>query len=146
MFDIADYEQLDVELDPGDCIVNYTDALMESRDADGQMLGEHGLLRIANLLGEVPAGKLIENLLHEIEVRYPENLAADDVTLLVIRANGRPLKFTLREKFEAFGRLLKTFFRSFNPRADRTPFPDANLANLAGAIIPSLARRYRAPR
>jgi hypothetical protein len=146
MFDIADYEQLDVELDPGDCLVNYTDALMESCDADGQMLGEHGLLRIANLLGEVPADKLIETLLHEIEARYPENLVADDVTLLVIRANGRPLDFTLREKVEAFRRFLKTFFRSFDPSADRAPFPDANLANLAGAIIPSLARRYRAPR
>ena len=102
--------------------------------------------RIANLLGEVPADKLIETLLHEIEARYPENLVADDVTLLVIRANGRPLDFTLREKVEAFRRFLKTFFRSFDPSADRAPFPDANLANLAGAIIPSLARRYRAPR
>ena len=146
MFQIADYEQLDVELDPGDCLVSYTDALMESCDADGEMLGEEGLLRIANLLGNVPGEKLIPALLQEIGERFPENLAADDVTLLVVRANGRSLEFSFREKLEAFGRFLKTLLRSLNPRAERAPFPDANLANLGGVIIPALARRWRAPR
>ena len=146
MFQIADYEQLDVELDPGDCLISYTDALIESCDADGEMLGEEGLLRIVNLLGDVPAEKLIPSLLQEISERFPENLAADDVTLLVVRANGRSLHFSFREKLDAFGRFLKVFFRSLNTRADRAPFPDANLANLGGAIIPALARRWRAPR
>src|SRR6202795_689525 len=89
MFQIADYEQLDVELEPGDCLVSYTDALMESCDADGQMLGENGLLHIVNLLGDVPGDKLIPSLLQEIAERFPENLSADDVTVLVVRANGR---------------------------------------------------------
>ena len=38
-----------MELAPGDCLINYTDALIESCDADGRMLGEDGLLRIVNL-------------------------------------------------------------------------------------------------
>ena len=145
MFEVADYEQLDLELAPGDCLISYTDALMESCDADGKMLGEDGLLRIVNLLGDVPAEKLIASLLQEISERFPQNLAADDVTLLVVRANGRALHFTFGEKLEAFGRFLKTFFRSLNPGADRAPFPDASLANLGGAIIPALGRRWRAP-
>ncbi len=145
MFQVADYEQIDVELASGDCLISYTDALTESRDADGEMLGEKGLLRILNLLGDVPADKLISSLLHEISERFPENLAADDVTLLVVRANGRALHFSFGEKLEALGRFLGTFLRSLNPRADRAPFPDANLANLGGAIIPALARRWRAP-
>jgi len=98
------------------------------------------------LLGEVPAENLIPSLLKEISERYPENLSADDVTLLVVRANGVALHFSLSEKLSAFGRFLKTFLRSLNPKADRAPFPDANLANLGGAIIPALARRWRAPR
>jgi phosphoserine phosphatase RsbU/P len=146
LFQIADYEQLDVELDPGDCLISYTDALIESRDADGEMLSEEGLLRIVNLLGDVPAEKLIPALLQEITDRFPQNLAADDVTLLVVRANGRSLHFSFGEKLAAFGRFLKTFLGSLNPRADRAPFPDANLANLGGAIIPALGRRWRAPR
>ena len=138
--------QHNVELDPGDCLISYTDALIKSCDADGEMLGEECLLRIVNLLGDVPAEKLIPSLLQEISERFPENLAADDVTLLVVRANGRSLHFSFREKLDAFGRFLKVFFRSLNPRADRARFPDANLANLGGAIIPALARRWRAPR
>src|SRR5271165_845445 len=130
MFQIADYEQLDVELDPGDCLISYTDALIESCDADGEMLGEEGLLRIVNLLGDVPAEKLIPSLLREISERFPENLAADDVTLMVVRANGRSLHFSFREKCDALGRFLKACFRSLNPHADRAPFPDAKLANI----------------
>jgi sigma-B regulation protein RsbU (phosphoserine phosphatase) len=146
MFQIADYEQLDVELEPNDCVISYTDALIESCDSDGEMLGENGLLRIVNLLGEVPADKLIPSLLKEIGERYPENLAADDVTLLVVRANGRSLSFSFREKLGALGRFAKTFFRSFSPGAERPPLPDATLANVGGAIIPALGRRWRAPR
>jgi len=143
---ITDYEHLDIELDPGDCLLSYTDALIESCDADGEMLGEEGLLRIVNLLGDVAAEKLIASLLQEIRERFPENLSADDVTLMVVRANGRSLHFSLREKVDAFRRFVKTLFRSLNPRADRAPFPDANLANVGGAIIPALGRRWRVPR
>jgi phosphoserine phosphatase RsbU/P len=146
LFQIAEYEQLDVELAPGDCVLSYTDAFTESCDADGEMIGEEGLLRIINLLGEVPAEKLIPSLLQEIMGRYPKNLAADDVTLLVVRANGGAIQFSFLEKLEAFWRFLKTLIRSVNPRADRAPFPDANLANVGGAIIPALGRRWRAPR
>ena len=53
IFQLADYEQLDIELEPGDCLVSYTDALIESCDANGEMLGEEGLLRIVNLLGDI---------------------------------------------------------------------------------------------
>lgn len=146
IFQLADYENLDLELDPGDCLLSYTDALLESRDADGKMLGEAGLLRILNLLGDIPADRLIAALLQEIAERFPANLSADDVTLLVARANGRSLHFSASDKLDAVGRFLKAFFLSLNPRADRAPFPDANLANIGGAIIPALGRRWRAPR
>ena len=146
IFQVAEYEQLDVELEPGDCLISYTDALIESRDADGEMLSEEGLLRIINLLGDVPAEQLIPSLLREITERFPKNLDEDDVTLLVVRANGGTLHFSFREKLTAFGRFLKALVRSLSPGADRAPFPDANLANLGGAIIPALSRRWRTPR
>src|ERR1700685_732330 len=47
LIDAVEYEQFDVELAPGDCVLSYTDALMESHDADGEVLGEKGVLRIA---------------------------------------------------------------------------------------------------
>jgi sigma-B regulation protein RsbU (phosphoserine phosphatase) len=141
----SEYEQLDVELEPGDCLVSYTDALIESCDADGEMLGEVGLLRIMRLLGNVAPEELIETLLGEIARRYPENLSEDDVTVLVMRANGREARYSFGEKLGAFARFARSLILSVNPRAERAPFPDANLANIGGAIIPALGRRWRAP-
>jgi phosphoserine phosphatase RsbU/P len=141
---MSEYEQFDVELEPGDCVLSYTDALMESNDANGDMLGENGVLRIARLLGDLEPEKLIDAMLREIAERYPENLSDDDVTVLLVRASGRPLRFSLAEKLGALMRFARTLIGAINPRAERAPFPDANLANIGGAIIPALGRRWRA--
>lgn len=144
MFDFAEYEHFDVELHLGDCLVTYSDALIESRDADGEMLGEDGLLRILRLLGDVSPQTLTETLLAEISSRFPENLSHDDVTVMVVRANGSTPDFSFREKLNAQFRFLGLLLRSLRPGAERAPFPDWNLANLGGAIVPALARRWRA--
>ena len=144
LLEMSEYEQFDVELESGDCVLSYTDALMESNDADGQMLGEAGVLRIARLLGDVEPQKLIETLLGEIAERFPENLSEDDVTVLVVRANGREPRYSLGEKLGALVRLSGSLIRAIDPRAERPPLPDANLANIGGAIIPALGRRWRA--
>jgi hypothetical protein len=140
---MTEYEQFDIELEPGDCLLSYTDALIESYDADGQMLGEAGLLRIMRLLGNVEPDRLIEALLSEIGERYPQNLTDDDVTVMLIRSNGGTPHQTLIEKLKALTRFGGMLIRSIRPGAERAPFPDANLANVGGAIIPALARRWR---
>ena len=146
ILDVSEYEQFDVELEPGDCVVSYTDALIESSDADGEMLGEAGLLRIMRLLGDVEPHRLIDTLLKEIAGRCPENLSDDDVTVLVVRATGQPPRYSFREKFGALMRLSRSLIGAIHPNAERPPLPDANLANIGGAIIPALGRRWRARR
>jgi phosphoserine phosphatase RsbU/P len=143
IFDLTEYEEFDVELQPGDCMLSYTDALMESRDADGEMLGEDGLLRIMRLLGDVEPEKLTETLLKEIGDRYPQNLSEDDVTVLVVRATGRQPSYSFREKLAAMGRFAGLMIRGVDPRAERPPIPDFSLPNVGGAIIPALGRRWR---
>lgn len=144
ILDVADYENFDVELQAGDCVVCYTDALIESRDADGEMLGEAGLMRIVRLLGDVESRELTRTLLREISERYPDNLSEDDVTVLVVRANGHKPQSSLRERFRAQLRFVGALIRGVNPWAERPPLPDMNLANIGGAIIPALGRRWRA--
>jgi len=146
ILDVSKYEQFDVELEPGDCVVSYTDALIEARDADGKDLGEAGVLRIVRHLGDVSPDKLIGTLLKEIADRHPENLSEDDVTLLVVRANGRPPTPSLRQKLGAAIRLVGSIIAALHPKAERPPLPDANLANIGGAFIPALGRRWRAAR
>jgi sigma-B regulation protein RsbU (phosphoserine phosphatase) len=146
IIDLTEYDQFDVELEPGDCLLTYTDALVESRDVDGEMLGEDGLLRIARLLGNEEPRKFIDALLKEITERFPENLSEDDVTLLMVRANGRQASYSFGEKLRAVFRFAGSLIRAIDPRAERPPLPDANLANIGGAIIPALGRRWRARR
>jgi sigma-B regulation protein RsbU (phosphoserine phosphatase) len=146
MFNSAEYEHFDVELEPGDCFITYSDALIESRDADGEMLGEEGLLRILRLLGNNEPQTLITSLLHEITERYSENLSHDDVTVMVVRANGEEPQFSFREKLAAIFRFFAALLGSINPRAERPPMPDFTVPNVGGAIFPALGRRWRAPK
>ena len=66
------------------------------------------------------------------------------MTVLVMRANGGESHYSFSEKLGAFARFADSLIRSVNPSAERAPFPDANLANIGGAIIPALGRRWRA--
>jgi phosphoserine phosphatase RsbU/P len=144
IIDLTEYEQFDVELKTGDCVLSYTDALIESRDADGEMLGEAGLLRIMRLIGEVEPQLLTKTLLREITDRYPDNLTEDDVTVLLVRANGHKPRYSFREKLWADIRFVGSLIRAINPWAERPPLPDLNVANIGGAIIPALEQRWRA--
>lgn len=112
---MAEYEHFDLELEPGDCVVTYTDALIESSDADGEQLGEDGVLRLLKLLGNAQPEKLIAELLGEIAERYPENLSTDDVTVLLLRANGGAQSLTLMDKMRAMGRIAGAALRSLVP-------------------------------
>jgi hypothetical protein len=144
ILDVTEYEQFDVELQSGDCVLSYTDALIESRDADGEMLGEAGLLRIVRHIGEVEPQVMTRTLLREIKDRYPENLTEDDVTVLLVRANGQKPKSSFRDFLWANLRFVGSLIRGINPWAERPPLPDLNVANIGGAIIPSLEQRWRA--
>jgi sigma-B regulation protein RsbU (phosphoserine phosphatase) len=145
LLEMSAYDQFDIELEPGDRVLSYTDALMESNNASGEMLGEQGVLQILRLLGgDAEPEKLIENLLAEIAERHLENLTEDDVTVMLVEVNRRKSSYTIGEKLGALLRFTGSLVRSLNPGAERPPFPDLNLANLGGAIIPALARRWRA--
>ena len=144
IMDVTEYEQFDVELASGDCVLAYTDALIESRDANGEMLGEHGLLRILRHVGDVEPQLLTRTLLNEIKDRYPDNLTEDDVTVLLVRANGNKPRTSLKDFLWANLRFLGSLIRGINPWSERPPLPDFNVANIGGAIIPALEQRWRA--
>jgi hypothetical protein len=140
---VTEYDQFDVELESGDCVLAYTDALIESRDADGEMLGEAGLLRIVRLVGDIEPHLLTRTLLREITDRYPDNLTEDDVTVLLVRANGQNPRHSFKDILWAQARFAGSLIRAINPWAERPPLPDLNVANIGGAIIPSLEQRWR---
>ena len=74
-----------------------------------------------------------------------DNLTEDDVTVLLVRANGRKPRPSLKEILWAQTRFVGSLIRGINPWAERPPLPDLNVANIGGAIIPSLGQRWRTP-
>ena len=146
ILELQDYRHFDVELETGDCLIVYTDALMEACGQDRQILGEDGLLEIARGLKASAPKEMAESLLQAIAGRYPAALACDDVTVMVLQANGGGLHFSLTEKWGAAKTYFWALFRALRTGAEKPlfPRPDRHLANLGGAIIPVLSKLWRA--
>ena len=142
ILDITQYEQFEIQLEPGDYFLSYSDALIECTDDNDEMLKETGLLRMAQRFADLPPAQMISALLKEIGEQYPGKLHEDDVTLLLLQANGNQPRVSMSEKLTALGRFTKSLVQAIDPSAERPPFPDATLANLGGAILPALNRRW----
>ena len=93
-------------LDDGDMVLFVSDALTESLDSDGNMLGTAGLLRAVSALDTQAAGELISELLAVIESNDPENMQRDDLTVMLFRASGTAT--TLRDNLLAPLRLFRS--------------------------------------
>jgi serine phosphatase RsbU (regulator of sigma subunit) len=144
--DLLDYRHFDVELESGDCLLVYSDALMEACGQDRKILGEDGLLEIARGLNAYKPKDVAESLLHEIAERYPAALSCDDVTVMVLQANGRGLQFPLREKWGVAKIYFSALFTALRTGSQKPvfPYPGWHLANLGGSIIPVLSKLWRA--
>ncbi|MCG8599080.1 MAG: serine/threonine-protein phosphatase, partial [Verrucomicrobiales bacterium] len=86
--DDAGYQQVDITFGVGDLLLLYTDALIESRGPDGRMLGVGGLLDRLNRLEVGEAERVIPTLIERLAEDDAHDLADDDVTVLLIQANG----------------------------------------------------------
>lgn len=83
---------------------------------------------------------IVPRLLAHIRSLYPGNLDADDVTALLFRANGQASTQPLSERLKAPFRIAKAMVRSLTHKDEPIPWPEASVANLGGAVIPSLSK------
>lgn len=142
------YEQFGVELDRDDLVLVYTDALIEARSPDGAMLGEEGLRRELAAIDASRPDLLIPELLDRVARWRGGAPADDDTTLLLLRHNGSAVQAPLLRRLAASVRFLGTLVRSLVPFGDRppVPWPELRAENILGAMIPAVARRWRATR
>jgi len=105
--DQAAYGQLNVRLQRGDMVLSFSDAVTESQDTEGRQLGEAGVLRLVRELKVQWAEDVIPALVERITALDENNLAQDDVTLLLAQATGSgpPLKNSLIAPFRFLGRV-----------------------------------------
>ncbi|QOV87312.1 PP2C family protein-serine/threonine phosphatase [Humisphaera borealis] len=140
ILELSDYDVFDTDLDVGDLVVCYTDSLPESFDEEGKMLGQAGLLRE---VAEVPVGEpatLVGRILEHIRSLYASNLDGDDVTVLLFRPNGTANSTPLSERLLAPFRIAKAMVRSITHKDEPIPWPEVSVANVGGAVIPSLSK------
>jgi anti-sigma regulatory factor (Ser/Thr protein kinase) len=119
---VGDWPPEQVELEPGDVFVLYTDGVLDSMLPDGERFGEERLRRLAER-----AGADVEALAAGLEAELERLRLRDDVAMMAIRCPGPPpllARGTLRDGGE---RLLELSLPGgpAAPRAARRALSDA---------------------
>src|SRR5215469_982661 len=74
---------LDIDLDPGDRVVLYTDGITDVFNADGEMLGIEGVQKIVRETCELPFGEMKRAILDRV-ADWREGPSTDDVSLVLV--------------------------------------------------------------
>jgi len=85
MFDKAEYQELELQLGPGDLVVFYTDGLSEARDLRGEEFGMERLQEVIERNCNLPVKKLIEKTFSQIEKFTLDTRRYDDQTAVALR-------------------------------------------------------------
>jgi serine phosphatase RsbU (regulator of sigma subunit) len=101
------YHTFGLELARGDLVVLYTDALSETADPSGALLGETGLLQSARELDSLASPATVGKALLQKIARYRRTASAeDDATLLVLFHNGAGARrLSLGEKLDVYAKV-----------------------------------------
>jgi serine phosphatase RsbU (regulator of sigma subunit) len=103
--DQTTYPQLSLTLESEDMVLFFSDALTECLDERGNMLGVDGLLRLVASSAGDAGNHVLSRILGALRAKHPENLTADDLTVLLCRTTDT--RTTLRDNLLAPVRLFR---------------------------------------
>lgn len=147
--DDSSYRQIPMKMSPGDLVIVYTDSLVEARlpspagkEEVTELLGEERLLEIVQSLDQSKPDTIAEQLYRRVIEVTGGAQPDDDVTILVMRVNGRQARLSLREKLTSQMRFVGMLIGSFRRGASPVPWPEFRAANLLGPFVPSMNRSF----
>ena len=130
IFENGTYAELEFSLDVGDLVLFHTDAFVESRGTDGELLGAKAFLEIVSRMDGVHPETLLDQIVEKVATLHPGNLTDDDVTLLLFRATGEAAQVPFKNRVLAPFRLLKGMAISLLNGGRGMPLPEFSIANL----------------
>lgn len=142
MLEEMEYGEQRIHAQPDDLLVFYTDSLIESRDATGQMLGPKGLLGLMQSIDARRPAEVIPQLLGQISALYSGNLTDDDVTVLVVRPTGTGEKVPLTNRLKAPWLFLGASLRALLT-GKKIPLPEFTWENFGGSVFDVFSRAGR---
>jgi len=84
----GDYEQGEVQLDPGDLLLLYTDGVVEAADPEQEQFGDRRLQDVVHASNGATAPELIEAVFAAVRAHAGSSQQQDDVTLVALRVAG----------------------------------------------------------
>lgn len=146
--DHAEFQQVRVRLEPDEMLLAFSDGLIESRDTQGRMLGQQGVIEMLNQLGARRSGtilspdspdtsgtpdSLVPELIARVEARRGGGPIEDDTTAMLIRPNELRPKASLLGGIGAGFRLARGVLGSAARPGD-APVPAVSTTNMLGAF------------
>lgn len=103
----TEYQQFELQVNDGDLLVLYTDALTEAHSPNGSLLGEEGLMKIVSGTSTERVSQFGHAVLQQINEFSGNRPAEDDVTILVLKFSHNSRRLPgLREKLNAYAKML----------------------------------------
>ena len=82
------YQEYELQMQPGDCIFQYTDGVTEATNRDEQLFGKERMLHALNHDPSADAEELLSNVLTEITAFAGDEPQFDDITMLCLKYCG----------------------------------------------------------
>ena len=84
-FEDAVYDEHQVDLEPGDVVVFYTDGVTDARNSKGDFFGGESLIHVIESGNWGDAHELVNSIMDAIELFREDTPPFDDITLVVLR-------------------------------------------------------------
>lgn len=143
----TEYAEFGLRLEPGDLVLAYTDALIETRRPDGAMLNEAGLLEMVRSLDASQPERIVPALVATLADLRRGEPPDDDLTVLLLRHTSRAERAGFLDRLMASLRFLGMLVRHAIPIGERPPipWPEISRVNILGAFSRRVAESWDGP-